>query len=91
MQIPNPKPLGMTKDSWSREGQKCKNSERFLENYDAVFANRKREHGHVKYVYKDGKRYVLPNPSTHGEEAQKAWDKFNKETGGLNYKIESIV
>ena len=91
MQIPNPKPFGISKDSWSREGDKCKNSNKFLENYDTVFANRKREHGHVKYVYKDGKRYVLPNPSTHGAEAQKALDKFNKETGGLNYKIESII
>lgn len=91
MEIPNPKPLGLTKDAWSREGAKCKNSERYLSNHDDIYKNRKRKHGHVKYVYKNGKRYDLPNPSTHGPEAQKAWDKFNQETGGIKYFKEKVV
>lgn len=91
MQIPNPKPLGLTKDAWSREGDKCKDSEQYLSNYDDIFKNRKREHGHVKYVYKNGKRYDIPNPSTHGKIGQDALDKFNKETGGIKYFKENVI
>ena len=90
MKIPDQKPFGRTKDSWSREGEKSKNSDQFLNNYDEAFKDRKSSPGHVKIVYKNGKRYELPNPSTHGPEAQKAWDQFNQETGGLNLKIETI-
>lgn len=90
MKIPDQKPFGKTKDSWSREGSKSKNSEQFLNNYDEAFKNRKPNPGHLKIVYKDGKRYELPNPATHGAEAQKAWDQFNAETGGLRMKIETI-
>lgn len=90
MKIPDQKPFGRTKDSWSREGSKSKNSEAFLANYDEAFKDRKPIKGHVKIVYKNGKRYELFNPSTHGETAQQAWDQFNNETGGLNYKVETI-
>lgn len=90
MKVPDQKPFGRTKDSWSREGSKSKNSEQFLNNYDEAFKGRTSNPGHIKIVYKNGKRYELPNPSTHGPEAQKAWDQFNEETGGLRMKTETI-
>lgn len=90
MKIPDQKPFGKTKDSWSRAGEKSKTTEQFLANYDEAFKTRSRSPGHVKIVYKNGKRYELPNPSTHGPEAQKAWDRFNEETGGLQMKIETL-
>ena len=89
MKIPDQKPFGRTKDSWSREGTKSKNSETFLSNYDEAFQNRKTNPGHVKFVYTNGKRYELPNPATHPE-GKEAWDKFVAETGGLHMKQETI-
>lgn len=89
--IPNPKPFGISHDAWSREGSKCKNSEKFLGNYDDIFRNRKHAPGHTTIVYKNGKRYELPNPSTHGKEAEEAWEKFSRETGGINkHKLKAI-
>jgi hypothetical protein len=90
MKIPDQKPFGKTKDSWSRAGERSKTTGRFLENYEEAFSSRSRNPGHTKFVYKNGKRYELPNPSTHGPEAQKAWDQFNEETGGLHMKMEKI-
>jgi hypothetical protein len=83
--IPSPKPFGIAHDAWSREGSKCKNSPQFLDNYDNIFKDRKKTAGHVTIVYKNGKRYELPNPSTHGKEAEQAWEDFNRETGGLTF------
>jgi hypothetical protein len=91
MKIPDQKPFGRTKDSWSREGTKSKNSEAFLSNYDEAFKNRKPVKGHVKIVYTNGKRYEILNPVTHGEEGQKALDKFIEETGGLHLKTEKLI
>lgn len=73
----------MTHDSWTREGSKSKNSERFLSNYDDIFGGGKKVNGHVTIVYKNGKRYELPNPSTHGDKGEAAWEQFRQETGGI--------
>jgi|DEB19_MinimDraft_2_1074335.scaffolds.fasta_scaffold00143_7 hypothetical protein len=90
MKIPSPKRLGLTHDSWSREGSKNKNSQLFLDNYDDIFRDRKPIRGHLKIVWKNGKRYELPNPATHGKAAQMALDKFNQETGGIKVRKETI-
>lgn len=81
--IPSPKPLGISHDSWTREGSKSKNSETFLSNYEEIFGTGKKVGGHVTIVYKNGKRYELFNPSTHGEAAEAAWEEFRQETGGI--------
>ena len=81
--IPSPKPYGIAHDAWSREGSKMKNSDKFNENYDDVFKNRIKISGHVTILYRNGQKYELPNPSTHGKEAQKMWDEFNEKTGGI--------
>ena len=93
--IPSPKPFGISHDAWTREGSKCKNSQKYLDNYDYIFRKNGRkdggDHGHVKYVTVNGKHYVLPNPATHGESAQKAWEEFEKETGGFKqHKLKAI-
>jgi hypothetical protein len=90
MKIPGPKPLGIAHDAWSREGSKNKNSDRFRENYDHIFKNRKPIKGHVKIVWKNGKRYELFNPATHGAEAEKAMQKFKEETGGIKVRKETV-
>ena len=89
--IPGPKPFGISHDSWTREGSKCKNSAQFLNNHDDIFRNRQKVGGHVTIIYKNGKRYELPNPSTHGKEAELAWEKFREETGGIQMRKPKAI
>lgn len=91
MKIPSPKPLGISHDSWSREGSKSKNSDQYRSNYDDIYRNRKPIKGHVKIVWKDGKRYELYNPATHGKQAEDALEKFNEETGGIKMRKQGVV
>ena len=90
MKIVSPKPFGRTKDSWSQEGGKISNTESYSNGYDKVFKDRQPAHGHTKIIYTNGKRYVVPNSSTSGEDGTAAMDKFISETGGLTIKAQTL-
>lgn len=64
--IPDQKPFGLTKDSWTNEGPKGKLTENQRQRHEEIFGERKPNPGHTTYVYRDGKRIAIPNPSTHG-------------------------
>ena len=68
MRVPSPKPFGVANDSLCRPALLTKDSEAYQSEHERIFGKPSALHGHTRYVYRNGERVEIRNPSTNPDE-----------------------
>ena len=69
MKVPSPKPFNCSYDAMCRPELLTKNRKALQENWDRAFGKKPTAlPGHTRYIYRDGKRIEVRNPSTNPDE-----------------------